>query len=356
MNLELADLGLTGKPAPGGVEVRATTEQLWTIHHQCRLAEAVRVRLRSFRAREFGALIAGLVRLPWHAYLISDRPLAIRVTCHRSRLWHSEAVAERTRYALDRLLGPFEAAESRASRAECQTIYVRIAGDFVQPSVDASGELLHRRGHRTHVGEAPLRETLAAALISMLGQARADAPRTLWDPFCGSGCVAIEWVERKMGVSAGRSRHFAFESWPIHDSIRYEKWVAMQAAPHACTVHAYGSDIDEAMIVAARANADHAMIGPNFTWVCGDFESYVDSIPRGTAIVTNPPYGVRSGNAREYRRLLGRFESMLARRADIRPVIALLPEPLRPWQPELDWHAVAKFYNGGLRVQALRLG
>ena len=126
-------------------------------------------------------------------------------------------------------------------------------------------------------------------------------------------------------------------------------------APGTQVVQAYGSDIDAAMVVAASANADHAKIGPTCTWLCGDFESCVDSIPQGAVLVTNPPYGIRSGNAGEYRQLLDRFESVLVRRSDLRPVIALLPVPLWPFKPALDWRVLAKFYNGGLRVQALRL-
>ncbi len=356
LNLELAELGLTGKPVSGGVELRATTEQLWTIHTQCRLAEGVRVRLRSFRARQFDALVSGLGRLPWHAYLAPDRPLNIRVTCHRSRLWHSEAVAERTRIVLNRWLGPLQTTVTPPSGSEVQTIYVRIAGDIVQPSVDASGDRLHRRGHRTHVGDAPIRETLAAALVLMLGHTGPEKPQFFWDPFCGSGCVVIEWIERQLGISAGRDRRFAFENWPIHDRDRYAEWSANRATRRTQVVHARGSDIDAAMVAAARFNADHAAIGPNCTWLCGDFESCVDSIPLGSVVVTNPPYGIRSGNTVEYRQLLDRFESVLLRRFDLRPAIVLLPLPLRPFKPALDWRVLAKFYNGGLRVQALRLG
>ena len=352
---ELDELGLLPKIVAGGVELRASTEQLWLIHHDCRLAEGVRLRLRSFRATNFSALTSGLRRLPWHAYLTSGRPLNVRVTCHRSRLWHSDAVADRTRAELGRSLGLTDITNTPLGDQEVQTVFVRIAGDIVQPSVDATGDRLHRRGHRTHVGEAPLRETLAAALARMLGSTQGEAVTLLWDPFCGSGCVAIEWVERQLGYSAGRDRRFAFENWPIHDANAYRGWIEKRATPKVRAVRAYGSDIEEAVVVAARANAKRAQIEPYCSWLCGDFESLVDSIPHGTAVLTNPPYGVRSGNPYEYRRLLDRFESMLVSRADLRPVIALLPVPLKPWQPKLVWRVVAKFYNGGLRVQALRL-
>ncbi len=353
---ELDDLGLSGTVALGGVELRATTEQLWTIHRECRLAEGVRVRLRSFRARQFDALITGLSRLPWHAYLTPEQSYDVRVACHRSKLWHSEAVADRTRLALGRVLGARQHSLRQPGGADVQTVYIRITGDIVQPSIDASGERLHKRGSRTHVGQAPIRETLAAAMVHMLGREHEGAADVLWDPFCGSGCIAIEWVERQLGLSAGRDRRFAFQNWPIHDAQSYASWTAARATPNTCVIRAYGSDIDVTAVVDAQENCGRSKVETYCTWLCGDFDAVVDSIPLGATIVTNPPYGIRCGNKQEVRWLLDRFESMLARRTDLRPVIALLPVPLGPWQPRLDWCPLAKFYNGGLRVQAMRLG
>jgi putative N6-adenine-specific DNA methylase len=313
------------------------------------------VRLRSFRARHFGELIAGLRRLPWHAYVSPNRALDVRVVCHRSRLWHSEAVAERARAVIEHHLGQPLRPGKNADEANIQTVFVRIAGDIVQPSIDASGELLHRRGHRRFIGPAPLRETLAAALVLVLRSSTDAAKIALWDPFCGSGCIVVEWLESLLGWSSGRDRTFAFEQWPVHNAQAYARWIENRGSNTAPSIHAYGSDIEENVILAARANAQRSGAEPYCTFMCGDFESFIETIPRGTAIVTNPPYGVRSGDPHTYARLLERFEAMLLRRVDLRPVVALLPEPLRPWQPKLEWQPVTKLRNGGLPVQVLRL-
>jgi len=349
--LELEEMGIRGSVVPGGIELRASAEKLWRLHHQCRLAESIRVRLRSFRARHFTDLSAGLTRLPWHAYLNPSLSLKVQVTCHRSRLWHSGAVAERTLAVINRRLGISEP-ETTGNQ---QTVFVRIAGDIVQVSIDASGELLHRRGHRTAIGAAPLRETLAAAMVRMLIRERKNSKRVLWDPFCGSGCLPIEWVEAQLGMDAGRSRSFAFEAWPIHDSASYAAWVQSRVPAANQVVRAYGSDADEAILAAAQANAARSTIDSHCTWLFGDFEAFADTIPPDAAILTNPPYGVRSGNLSSYSHILERFEVLLARRADLRPVVVLLPEPLQPWRPHLPWQCLAQFHNGGLRVQTLRL-
>jgi putative N6-adenine-specific DNA methylase len=232
---------------------------------------------------------------------------------------------------------------------------VRITGDYVQPAIDASGEPLHRRGHRTFVGSAPLRETLAAALVRMLGHPESQQASTLWDPFCGSGCVVLEWAESKLRLSAGRDRHFAFEHWPIHESAAYAAWLAARQGPLATPLTAFGSDLDARALAAAAANAERCSLRAHTCWSEGDFESFADSVPRGTPIVTNPPYGVRLGDRGAAARLMHRFESLLERRVDLRPALVLWPDPARPWKPTLAWHPIAKFHNGGLRVQVLRL-
>jgi len=346
---ELAALGLAGKGVDGGLELRASTEQLWTIHRECRLAESVRVRLRSFQARRFDELIEGLKRLPWHAYLNRQRSLSVRVTCHRSRLWHSEAVSERVRSTL----APFVSNENQANGHEPQTVFIRITGDAVQASIDASGELLHRRGYRTQVGTAPIRETLGAALVRMLEPKATSA--TLWDPFCGSGCLPLEWLESKLGAPAGRDRTYAFEHWPTHDAVLYRQWLDTRPARRALPLAAFGSDIDQAVIEIAESNSARCQLEAASHWSCGDFEAVLAQIPLGTPILTNPPYGNRLGSKESYVRVLRRFEAMLARRSDLRPVVMLAPLPSRPWQPKLDWQVVGKFHNGGLPVQALRL-
>ena len=348
---ELDELGLHGKTVPGGVELRASTEQLWLIHRDCRLVESVRARLRSFGARTFDGLVEGLKRLPWHAYLNRSVSLNVSVTCHRSRLWHSDAVAERVRM----VLAPYVAGPDVANGDTTQTVFVRITGDIVQVSIDASGELMHRRGHRTFVGTAPLRETLAAALVRMVDLPLLGTP-ALWDPFCGSGCLALEWLDKKLGVAAGRDRLFAFEQWPIHDAAAYGQWLPGRPLPAPRPLVCFGSDIDSSVLVSAESNAKRHGLESHCNWLHGDFESFVDRIPVGACILSNPPYGSRLGDKRSYMRLMQRLEKILARRRDIRPAVILVPLPCKPWQPTLEWQPVAEFYNGGLRVQALRLG
>jgi putative N6-adenine-specific DNA methylase len=120
-------------------------------------------------------------------------------------------------------------------------------------------------------------------------------------------------------------------------------------------LQAFASDIDPSALAAAQANAAAGCLQDHFAWHCGDFEAFSEQIPHGTPIVTNPPYGVRLGDKRHYAHLMNRFESLLVRRADLRPVVMLAPRPARPWNPRLPWKPIASLYNGGLPVQVLRL-
>lgn len=156
--VELGELGLEARPCRGGVEWRGAIDSMWLVHYRSRLAESVRARLRPFHAERFEALEAGLMRLPWHAYLRQDLPVSFSVSCHKSRLYHSGAVAEHARSAIRRRLGACpEPAEAQPPESRVQEVHLRLERDEVQASVEASGELLHRRGYRTHIGEAPLR-------------------------------------------------------------------------------------------------------------------------------------------------------------------------------------------------------
>ena len=357
---ELAELGLGGAATPGGVELRTDARGLWELCWRARLAESVRVRLKPFVARDFETLVQGLTRLPWRAYLRSGSVASVHVVARRSRLWHSDAVAERVSRVLRERAGVETAARGEAGTR----IHVRLQNDRVQVSVDASGERLHRRGYRTHVAEASLRETLAAALARV---ARREAPEAdvLWDPFCGAGTIAIEWLEllaggggalleQRLGAGGARPR-FAFEDWPTHDAESYRLWTAQQQAPEARFAGveaerplAFGSDVSEKALGAAQANARAAGLEARCRWIQGDFESAAQEIPEGAVVISNPPYGVR---VRQSRELLARLSRLLLRRPDLRPVVLLLPaDGLLERRSSLPFEARFRTSNGGLAV------
>lgn len=350
---ELAEWGLHGRSHPGGVELRSDRVGLWTVCLRSRLAESVRVRLKPFVARDFAALERQLERLPWRAYLPRGSSADVRVTCRASRLWHSDAVAERlSRVLLERVGVGVEPAAS-------QKVHARLERDRVQVSIDASGERLHRRGYRRHVAEASLRETLAAALVRS-AEPIARGAGVLWDPFCGAGTIPLEWLEAKLGRPAGARRRFAFEAWPTHDASAYAAWLEQNLRQEPVGSKgqrwsAIGSDLSERAITAARSNAEHAELTSCSRFLVGDFEQVADEIPLGAMVVSNPPYGVRARHVDRQGAVLDRLSRLLERRRDLRPVILLLPRRERVHVAGTRSSEMFRTSNGGLAVWAQAL-
>ena len=183
------------------VEFAATPRQLYAANLWLRTANRVLVRRATFPARSFAEFERRAGGLGWDDWL-APGPVQWRVSSSRSTLYHSDAVAER----LARILG-------REPGDGGQLVVVRLLGDQMTISVDSSGEALHRRGWRSAGAKAPLRETLAAAVVLASGwdPAGGDA---LVDPLCGSGTIAIEAALVALDRPPGAPRPFAFQRWP----------------------------------------------------------------------------------------------------------------------------------------------
>ena len=366
---ELAELRVMTQAVEGGVEGRASLESIRYLVAQSRLAESVRVRAtRPFVARNFQELNAGLRRVPWHAYLVPRLPLDVRVVCKRSKLFHSDAVAQRVREAVTvRGTGPFPYTDDLSVKAHCNRVHVRLLRDNVQVSFDAAGEALHRRGYRRFVGEAPLRETLAALLLRIAHEAcHGRSFARVWDPCAGSGTIPLEWLATRMGIHSRSS--FLIDEWPC---------VARAAAAHPVSdapgavdlSSAFNrvddghdsltpplvtlSDVSEAAIRAAEQNAQELGVDALCCFRVGEVLDVESLVPDGTAVVTNLPYGVRLGSQPQALRLLHRLDSLLTRRQDLRPAVLLWGGGVLPTSLQASFGQLLRFRNGGRAVTVL---
>lgn len=329
----------------GGVSTRMSREDLWTVVWHSRLGDSVRVRVGRFEARAFSHLEAGLKKVPFHAYRRREQPANVRVTCRKSALYHSDAVAERVRKALG-LRGDVP--------DDAQGVWVRIVKDQVTLSVEVA-DRQHRRGWRTEHGEAPLRETLAAGLLRLAG---AERKAVIWDPFCGSGTLPIEAALAAGGAPArAPDSVIAMESWPTHDAAAlaaFRKGLAPWKLP---TARFIGTDVDEAVVEMSRRNAARAGVEAACTFTVADFETAAADVPPGAALVTNLPYGHRIGTPAELRRTFERLGQLLSSRADLSPVVVL--DGTRDGKFEsatgLPWKTLAVLNNRGLPVAAREL-
>jgi putative N6-adenine-specific DNA methylase len=319
-------------PLAGGVEFEATDEALYRSNLWLRTVTRVLVRLGTIEARDFATLRKRAGLLPWERYVRAGDGIEPAVTVRHCRLYHSGAVAERIALA---------AADRVGGGDNLTKVVVRGEDDRFTISIDSSGELLHRRGWRTEAGEAPLRETLAAALLLLAGY-RADQP--IWDPTCGAGTLVVEAAAMATRRAPGAERGFAFERFPGHDAALLERLRAeARAGVIAAAAPICGSDADPTVVEVARRNAERAGVAASVGFGVAVAEEARFEGPTGL-VIANPPYGRRLRGASELYRALGRA----ARRDGHR--LALLSADPNLLRAAGRTHAVISLMNGGMRV------
>lgn len=339
---------------PGGVAFRGESETLYRANLELRTASAVLLRIGAFRATTFDELRRRTARLDWERFLAPGAPIELRVTCRKSRLYHSGAVAERIDAAIAERLGAAPAAIAAGGDAapDAQGIVVRIERDRCQISLDSSGEPLHRRGYRGAAGKAPLRETLAAALLLASGW---DPHTPLVDPFCGSGTIAIEAALLARGLAPGRGRRFAFEAWNSFDAACWQRLrrAAEGNARPAAFAPIIASDRDSGAIAAARENAARAGVGADIEFAQRAL-SDLCAPPGPGCVATNPPHGQRLRSGRDLRDLYARLGQVLRARCPGWRVALLSPGARLHGASGLALERLARVNQGGLRLELLR--
>ena len=348
----------------GGVSLHGDRAALYRANLHLRTPSRILVRLSDFRAENFGQLRSRAAKLGWEQYLVPGQAVELRVTCHQSRLYHSDAVAERVAAAIGERLGQAPAlcvGDEEGDEQPPQLVVVRLVHDVCTISVDASGALLHRRGYRLATAKAPLRETLAAGLVMAAGWPAGDAlPPPLLDPFCGSGTIPIEAALMALHVAPGRQRRFAFMAWPDFDADLWQRLLNEADRQAAARTHAldghlslFGSDRDAGAIVAAQANARRAGVGNAITFACHAL-SAIHPPARPGFVVTNPPYGRRVQGGADLRDLYAQLGNVLRQRCPGWQATILSSDRHLLMQTGLSLDASATFVNGGISVTAGR--
>jgi putative N6-adenine-specific DNA methylase len=362
---ELVELGVRDARAiDGGASFTATRRALYDANLHLRTASRVVVRAAEFTAKAFHELERRAGKVPWEAFVSPNLPVSLRVTCRKSRLYHSDAVAQRVASALmSRIAGARiaeleEADESGPAIAEPderetphQLILVRLLHDRCTVSIDSSGALLHLRGYRQAVAKAPMRETLAAATLIASGW---DGRAPLLDPMCGSGTICIEGAMISRRMAPGLRRQFAFQSWPDFDS---REWDATLAAAQGrvldrSPVRIQGSDRDAGAIEAASANAARAGVADDLELIQRPI-SAIDPPAEPGWLVSNPPYGFRVGEADRLRNLYAQLGNVARAKCPGWRVALLSADPGLERQLRLDMKPVLRTSNGGITVRVV---
>ncbi len=314
---ELTDLGIGADPraVTGGVTFTARLHDAYRANLYLKTANRILMRIGRFRADGFPLLEKHLKAVEWELFL-RDGPLpSIRVTTRRSRLYHTQGITERVLSSIEhrRRATPFMAPAEEMT-TETQQVFVRIVGGQVELSIDSSGPHLHRRGIKTHGGAAPLRETIAAAVLRIAGH---DPGLPLIDPMCGTGTFSLESAMAARRIPAGWFRSFAFQQWPGFAPRRWThiRRTAREAFIPAHRSTAFASDIDpDACRRLQRTLSGHGFAGV-VAVACRDFFQWSPppALPPGL-VVLNPPYGRRMGRRGAESAFISRVVTHLAGR------------------------------------------
>lgn len=306
---ELQNLGFKiiksedGKITYNADEYGIAKSNLWL-----RTADRVMIKMGEFKALEFEDLFQGVKAIPWEKFIDEDGNFKVDCSSVKSKLSSvpsCQSVAEKA--IVSKLQETYEKKRFEKTGADF-TVRVSILKDLVTVALDTSGQGLHKRKYRTKTVEAPMKETLASALIQLSFW---KAGRLLADPFCGSGTIPIEAAMIGRNIAPGLDRKFVSEDWTVMNKSIWsqERKTAYKAIDHEAAIHILASDIDKRAIEAARENAVNAGVDDCIDFKRMAFSDLTANEEQGI-IVTNIPYGQRIGEADELKKIykeMGRF-------------------------------------------------
>lgn len=292
-----------GKITYKGDEKGIAVSNLWL-----RTADRVMIKMGEFKAVTFEELFQGIKSIHWEKFIEENGNFKIDCTSVKSKLRSvpsSQSVSEKA--LISRLQETYGNQRFTKSGAN-YTIRISILKDIVTVALDTTGSGLHKRSYRTKNVDAPMKETLAAAMIQLTFWREG---RLLVDPFCGSGTIPIEAAMIGRNIAPGLDRKFASEDWTFMDKSIWsqERQAAYKKIDHKADLNILASDISKKAVEAARENAVNAGVDDCIVFkrmAFNDLEAQQDS----GIIITNIPYGMRIGEDQEINKIykqIGRF-------------------------------------------------
>lgn len=349
--LELNFVPASAELESGGVTFKGDLEALYKANLHLRTASRVLARLGNFfYAKTYPDLLEKASRLPWERFLHPGQPVTLRISYYKSRLNFADTISENISAAIAARLGQpslLIKPNVKTREADVQLVVVRLFNDQCTISVDSSGTLLHKRGYRQAIAKAPLRETLAAAILIASGW---DRQSPLLDPFCGSGTIPIEAAMMALGIPPGARRSFAFMDWPDFDEKLWHQVKEAVKRPDIKMLSIMGSDRDAGAVRIALSNAERAGVAEYV-----QFENHaVSNIhpPRKAGwVVTNPPYGERISAGKDLRNLYAQFGNVLRKHCPGWHLSVLCNDLMLLGQMRLNLDNSLSTRNGGIKVR-----
>ena len=291
---ELRELGFSSvRLNRGGIPFRGTWREGWRACLESRIAQRVQFLVGRFPAPTEDALYEQIRQIDWSPFVTRHQTLSVSAVVRASQINHSGFAALKVKDGIvDQVREKTDRRPSVDKEDADVRIFMHLANDKAAVYLDLAGDPLHRRGYRTETGEAPLRETLAAALLRMSGW---DRQSLLLDPMCGSGTIAIEAAMWSANIAPGVSRdRFGFERWANFDEEKADELKALRGelrrAASGKSARIIAADVDEDVLEIAKRNARKAGVRLAFR----NQSILKAQLPGDTGtVVTNPPYGIR---------------------------------------------------------------
>jgi putative N6-adenine-specific DNA methylase len=287
----------------GGVALEGDPREVMLLNLESRLAQRVLVEVAEGPYHDEGDLYELARGVDWQQWITPHHTLRVDTTAQRSPLRSLNFAALRIKDAVcDQLRDATGERPNVDTRHPDLPLMLHVGSERASLYVDSSGEPLFKRGWREDKGDAPLKETLAAAMLAAAGwRGTPQSGGALHDPCCGSGTIAIEAAQIACGIAPGLQRRFAFERLlPFTTDAVRDQWQHLKdearARVHASAVPIYASDVSFRMVDFARRNAQRAGVQASITFNGGDAlerpaPTLPDTLP-GTLMI-NPPYGER---------------------------------------------------------------
>ncbi len=348
---ELQELGFATEVHPGWVRFQGEPVAVCSALPMMRTPDRVLLQVVEGKFQGSDGL-ASLVRAQrWKELLAPESTVEIAILGHGDGVRFKDSVQKRVSYAIAEALKGPRIPERYGRPRLAQRVSVRVDGNTATISLDAVGELMHRRGWRIDISKAPLRENLAAAMLRLSGWTP-DQP--LLDPFCGSGTLPIEAALWAAGRSPFDKPQFASAEWPL---LRGKSPVRPKTQKFSTRI--YGSDRDLKVLQAAQRNAARAGVTPAFAVTeIGDLQPPASS----GFLVTNPPWGHRlndgdgggsgGGKVIPATLIFNRFGVVLQERFKGWKIVFLAPEQELARKVSPRVRGIATFPNGGVRITA----
>jgi len=311
-----------------------------------RCAGRVYVHIGRFEARTFDELFEGTKALPWEDWLPKDAEFPVTGNCVKSTLMSISDCQSIIKKAVVERLKKVYGLEVFPETGPRYRIEFSLLNDVATLAIDTSGDSLHKRGYRTMAYSAPVKETLAAAMLMI---SRWSPGRILVDPFCGSGTIPIEAAMMERNIAPGLRRRFDSQAWPVIPGSAWDR-AAEEARslirPPGEGINIQGYDINPDAISIAQYHARQAGVQDSIHLQVRDVAD-LSSKARYGFIVTNPPYGERIGDRNENIKLY-KTMSEVFKKLDTWSFYILSADPQfeRYFVRKADKNS--KLFNGGL--------